>query len=75
MRTVWHGVLNRAGNVSEPEAIEAIQRWTSVQLDNQEEVYYTHQIGIGNPPFAEQADLANGVMVVSLLVDSSLFIM
>lgn len=71
----FDGVLNRAGDAPEPTAIEAIQQWAALQLNNQEEVYYTHQIGIDNPQFAELADIASGVMMVSLSADNSLFIM
>jgi len=74
---VWclDGSLQSAGEVPEQNIIKQLHQWLAKQISEQEEAYFTHQLGIDNPQFAELADIASGVMMVSLSADNSSYIL
>ena len=74
---VWclDGSLQSAGEVPEQNIIKQLHQWLAKQISEQEEAYFTHQLGIENPQFAELADIASGVMMVSLSADNSSYIL
>ena len=74
---VWclDGSLQSAGEVPEQNIIKHLHQWLAKQISEQEEAYFTHQLGIDNPQFAELADIASGVMMVSLSADNSSYIL
>lgn len=74
---VWclDGSVQSAGDVPEQDVIKQLHQWLAEQITDQEEAYFTHQLGINNPQFAELADIASGVMMVSLSADTSSYIL
>jgi chemotaxis family two-component system sensor kinase Cph1 len=74
---VWclDGSVHTSGDVPDPATIEQLHEWLAVQMTEPEEAYFTHQLGIDNPHFAHLADIASGVMMVSLSADNSLYIL